>query len=87
RTISEVLAVEALTDRPRHAQAHIDAIESRGESEPVVQTQEREVRNRRAVTMVAGFDRIYVGLGMPGPIGERLYRQYLADGALDIDGE
>ncbi|MEM8760523.1 MAG: OmpA family protein [Pseudomonadota bacterium] len=65
--------------------ARLQAIESRGESEPVVQTQEREVRNRRAVTMVAGFDRIYVGLGMPGPIGERLYRQYLSSGALDVD--
>ncbi|MEM7497357.1 MAG: OmpA family protein [Pseudomonadota bacterium] len=58
----------------------LEAVESRGESDPVVQTQEREERNRRTVTVVAGFDNIYVGTGMPGVIANRLYRTYLAEG-------
>ncbi|MEM7526646.1 MAG: OmpA family protein [Pseudomonadota bacterium] len=61
----------------------LEAVESRGESEPVVDTQEREERNRRTVTVVAGFDRIYVGTGLPGVIANRLYREYLANGFVE----
>ncbi|MEM9761138.1 MAG: OmpA family protein [Pseudomonadota bacterium] len=61
----------------------LEAVESRGESEPVVQTDGPEVRNRRAITVVAGFDNIYVGLGMPGVIADRLYREYLTEGRID----
>ncbi len=61
----------------------LDAVESRGEREPVVDTEKRERRNRRAVTMVAGFDRKYVGTGMDGQVAERIYRTYVA-GAVGV---
>lgn len=55
----------------------LDAVESRGEHDPVVQTDKRERRNRRAVTSVAGFDRMFVGHGMDARIGEHIYRGYV----------
>jgi outer membrane protein OmpA-like peptidoglycan-associated protein len=58
----------------------LDAVESRGEAEPVVATEERERRNRRTVTAVAGFDRHFVGHGMDARIGERLYGGYVGGG-------
>ena len=59
------------------ARGRLDAVESRGEQDPVVQTQERERRNRRVVTSVAGFERHYVGTGLDGKIAQRLYNQYV----------
>jgi len=58
----------------------LDAVESRGESEPVVQTDERERRNRRSVTSVAGFERHYVGDGLDGNYAERVYQNYVGGG-------
>lgn len=58
----------------------LDAVESRGEHDPVVQTEGRERRNRRSVTSVAGFDRIYVGDGMDGEVAQRLYNAYQGGG-------
>ena len=55
------------------------AISSRGETEPVVQTQERERRNRRVVTTVSGFIRGYVGEGMDGRIAHRIYGGYIGN--------
>ena len=52
------------------------AVASRGENEPVVQTEERERRNRRAVTTVSGYARKYVGLGLDGVYAARVYDQY-----------
>jgi len=49
----------------------LDAVESRGE------TEERERRNRRAVTSVAGFESHYVGDGMDGRKAAALYRNYI----------
>ena len=60
------------------ARERLDAVESRGEREPVVDTEERERRNRRAVTMVVGFERQYVGTGLDGKAAERIYRRYVA---------
>lgn len=54
------------------------AISSRGELEPVVNTEERERRNRRTVTMVSGFARNYVGLGLDGVYAARVYDRYQA---------
>ncbi|MEM1384937.1 MAG: OmpA family protein [Pseudomonadota bacterium] len=54
----------------------LDAVESRGEREPVVQTQERERRNRRAITMVAGFDRRFVGSGLDGEYAAQAFDTY-----------
>jgi hypothetical protein len=44
----------------------------------VVETDERERRNRRSVTSVAGFERHYVGDGLDGVYAERVYRTYVA---------
>lgn len=73
-------AVVAALARHGISRSRLDAVESRGESEPVVDTEERERRNRRAVTSVAGFDRNYVGDGMDGEKAERLYRGYVGGG-------
>ena len=62
------------------SRGRLDAVESRGEREPVVQTEDRERRNRRSVTSVAGFERHYVGDGMDGRVAERLYRKYIGGG-------
>jgi outer membrane protein OmpA-like peptidoglycan-associated protein len=69
-------AVVAYLSRNGISRKRLDAVESRGESEPVVQTDERERRNRRTVTSVAGFERHYVGDGMDGVYAHRLYKTY-----------
>jgi len=74
-------AVVAFMARHGISRSRLDAVESRGESEPVVETEDRERRNRRSVTSVAGFERHYVGDGMDGRVAERLYNGYLAGGA------
>jgi outer membrane protein OmpA-like peptidoglycan-associated protein len=56
----------------------LDAIESRGEQDPVVPTTSRERRNRRAVTMVAGYADGYVGTGLDGEYAQRIYNVYQA---------
>ncbi|MEM7190810.1 MAG: OmpA family protein [Pseudomonadota bacterium] len=56
----------------------LDAVASRGEREPVVQTEQRERRNRRAMTTVAGFSRNYVGTGLDGEYAARVFDQYQA---------
>lgn len=61
------------------ARSRLAAVESRGEREPVVQTEDRERRNRRSVTSVAGFGRGYVGDGMDGILAARIYRGYQRD--------
>ncbi len=61
------------------ARDRLDAVESQGEREPVVDTDERERRNRRAVTVVAGFAQGYVGDGMDGKRALLGYREYIDD--------
>ncbi|MEO1614023.1 MAG: OmpA family protein, partial [Pseudomonadota bacterium] len=61
------------------ARARIDMVESRGEREPVVATEERERRNRRSVTEVAGFTHGFVGEGMDGRRALLMYRRYVTD--------
>jgi outer membrane protein OmpA-like peptidoglycan-associated protein len=70
-------AVVAYLSRHGISRGRLDAVESRGEQEPVVQTEDRERRNRRTVTSVAGFERNYVGDGMNGVAAERIYGQYV----------
>ena len=60
------------------SRGRLDAVESRGENEPVVQTEDRERRNRRSVTSVAGFERHYVGDGLDGEYAHRIYVTYVA---------
>lgn len=56
----------------------LEAISSLGEREPVVLTDARERRNRRALTTVSGFARNYVGTGLDGQYAHRVYNQYQA---------
>lgn len=63
------------------ARNRLQAIESRGEHEPVIQTEERERRNRRSVTMVSGFGRYYVGTGLDGEYAARVYNIYQSGAA------
>ncbi|MEM6934358.1 MAG: OmpA family protein [Pseudomonadota bacterium] len=58
------------------SRSRLEAIESLGESQPIVATEERERRNRRAVTTVAGFERAFVGDGLDGEVAARLYDNY-----------
>jgi len=73
-------AVVAYLARHGISSGRLDAVESRGESEPVVQTDERERRNRRTVTSVAGFERHYVGDGLNGRYAARVYQKYVGGG-------
>lgn len=61
------------------APSRIDAVESRGEREPVVQTEEKERRNRRSLTEVAGFTHGFIGDGMDGRRALLMYRRYVSD--------
>lgn len=69
-------AVVAYLTRAGVARNRLDAVESRGEREPVVDTQAQERRNRRTVTTVAGFDRLYVGDGIDGNLAAFIYDRY-----------
>ncbi|MFK7945529.1 MAG: OmpA family protein [Paracoccaceae bacterium] len=62
------------------SRGRLEAIASRGEREPVVQTQSRERRNRRTETTVSGFARNYVGTGLDGEYAHRVYNQYQSGG-------
>jgi outer membrane protein OmpA-like peptidoglycan-associated protein len=73
-------AVVAYLTRNGISRGRLDAVESRGENDPVVQTEDRERRNRRSVTSVAGFERHYVGDGLDGIYAHRIYRGYVSGG-------
>jgi outer membrane protein OmpA-like peptidoglycan-associated protein len=64
----------------------LDALVSRGESEPLVATQDQERRNRRTVTEVSGFVR-----GNPlvhdGRYAQIVYRAYTITGGGSIDSQ
>ena len=62
------------------SRSRLDAVASLGENEPVVDTENRERRNRRAVTTVAGFVRNYVGDGMDARLAYLRYGQYRTGG-------
>ncbi len=68
--------VLAYLSRNGISKKRLEAISTRGEREPVVQTEERERRNRRAQTFVSGFARNFVGTGMDGEVAARLYDTY-----------
>lgn len=61
------------------SRSRIDMVETRGEREPVVATEAREVRNRRTVTEVAGFTHGFVGDGMDGRRALLMYQRYVSD--------
>ncbi|MEM9369580.1 MAG: OmpA family protein [Pseudomonadota bacterium] len=62
------------------SRSRLDAVASLGETEPIVQTEDRERRNRRAVTTVAGFERNFIGDGMDGEVAQRVYDSYQRGG-------
>ena len=72
-------AVSRYLARRGVARSRIDAVESRGEREPIVQTEEKERRNRRSLTEVAGFTHGFIGDGMDGRRALLMYRRYVSD--------
>ena len=62
------------------SRSRLEAIASRGEREPVVATEDRERRNRRAITTVSGFARNYVGTGLDGEYAQKVYNTYQGGG-------
>ncbi len=59
------------------SRSRLEAVESFGETRLVVETPDRERRNRRAVTRVSGFVRNFVGDGMDGRRAQRIYVEYI----------
>lgn len=57
----------------------VEAVESRGEREPVVAVDGREAQNRRTVTSVAGFTHGYVGDPSDGRRARLMYQRYATD--------
>ncbi len=57
----------------------LEAVESRGEREPVVNTENRERANRRTETVVVGFSRLFLGDGLDGKRADNVYRRYAGD--------
>ena len=71
-------AVVGYLTRRGVSRQRLEAVESLGERALLVDTPNRERRNRRTVTEVAGFVRNFVGHGMDGRLAARLYGEYLA---------
>ena len=72
RAVMRYLSKKGVTRR------RLAAIQSRGELDPVIPTTERERRNRRAQTIVSGFFRRNVGLGLDGEYAAKVYDLYQA---------
>ena len=53
------------------------AVVSKGETEPLVNTQDRERLNRRTVTMVSGFVKGYIGDDFDGKVAVGVYGRYV----------
>jgi peptidoglycan-associated lipoprotein len=60
------------------ARDRLIALASLGEEQPVVETEERERLNRRAVTQVSGTQIIGDGRGFDGQVALRIYSDYVA---------
>lgn len=54
------------------------AVVSKGETEPLINTEDRERLNRRTVTMVAGFVKGWRGDDFDGKVAARIYNAYVA---------
>ena len=61
------------------ARNRLDELVSRGENDPLIPTEQRERRNRRVITTVAGLDRQFVGFGMDARIANRIYTGYIGE--------
>jgi len=62
----------------------LDAVISKGETQPLIQTEDRERRNRRATTEVGGFSSKYAG-ELEGKYAEVIWREYV-DSATEVPG-
>lgn len=60
--------------------SRLQAVVSRGESQPIVNTQEMERRNRRTVTEVSGFVKARKDDELNGKFAEIIFRDYVASG-------
>lgn len=68
------------------SRSRLEALVSYGETRPIVQTQDPEMRNRRTVTEVSGF----VGshpLVLNGKYAEIIWRDYVVSGTRSHEGE
>ncbi|MGF1444774.1 MAG: OmpA family protein [Pikeienuella sp.] len=72
-------AVVAYLARRGVSRTRLDAVDTFGETQLVVDTPDRERRNRRAVTRVAGFVRNFVGTGLDGTKVQASFNSYRAD--------
>ncbi|MGB0505169.1 MAG: OmpA family protein [Pikeienuella sp.] len=59
--------------------SRIDAVESRGEREPLIPITDKEQRNRRTVTVIAGFTHGFYGDGLNGRRSLLTYQRYVTD--------
>lgn len=59
--------------------SRIDMVESRGEREPLIPVEEKEQRNRRTVTVIAGFTHGFLGDGFDGRRALLVYQRYATD--------
>mgnify|MGYP001796432637 CR=1 FL=1 len=64
----------------------LDAVDTFGESQLAVATQQRERRNRRAVTSVAGVANIAATGDFDGKRAQRSYRDYVTGAAQTVQG-
>ncbi|MGB0851724.1 MAG: OmpA family protein [Pikeienuella sp.] len=60
-------------------QGRVEAVESRGESEPAVNAAGPEAKNRRAITSVAGFTHGFIGDPGDGARARLMYQRYATD--------
>lgn len=67
------------------ARRSLIATVSRGETEPLVVTEDRERLNRRTVTMVAGYVAGYIGDDFDGKVGANIYNEYTSSDEIDTD--
>lgn len=61
------------------ARNRLDAVVSKGETEPLIAVQAPERQNRRAVTMVAGFTHGFIGDGLDGKRALKVYTDYVTN--------
>lgn len=72
-------AVVAFLSTQGISRSRLEAVASFGETQPLIATQSRERRNRRAVTEVTGFVRNHPSV-MDGKYAQVVYREYVASG-------
>lgn len=65
----------------------VNAVASRGESEPLVSTSAPERLNRRTITTVTGYMQGLVGTGMDGKRALIVYNEYVGDEGSEIVAE